>query len=268
MNQINKDQIFFEPYLTTPYIDDKYSSSINEYSQRVEKQMNLLNDKSESSSYWKNYETRTHNWKQWICFMIPIGIKNETYSNQLLDSSSQIISIDNYEAFPTKYLYLPISFVGFLKPDGIMWSQVESFYVNASPRLHRIEPFNIQPIKIAYDEENISIIFDDNYAFKEIRRQLQLGVPHINAIYKNKDSYVRNGTDHFMPKIDIGYFTQASYKKVADKLSNIEISKSELNIDTVYLVRMSADPQIKLSQPDIIAEIPLMGSKYRTGYHN
>ena len=36
---------------------------------------------------------------------------------------------------------------------------------------------------------------------------------------------MRNGTDHFMPKIDIGYFTQASYKKVADKL--VELSKKD-----------------------------------------
>ncbi|MDG1990572.1 MAG: hypothetical protein P8J51_04810 [Dehalococcoidia bacterium] len=268
MNQINKEQNFFEPYLTTPYINGNYSSSKNEYLQRIEQQMSSLNNHSTSNRYWENYEARTYNWKQWICFMIPIGIKNVSYANQLLDAGSQLININNYDAFPTQCLYLPISFVGFLKPDGIMWSQVESFYVNASPRLHRIEPFNIQLLKIAYDEETISIVFDDNYAFKEIRHQLQLGVPHINAIYKNNDSYVKNSIDNFMPKINIGYFSQASYQEVNSKLESVEISESKLDIDTIYLVRMSADPQIKLPQPDIIAEIPLMGSKHRTGYHN
>ena len=259
----------FEPYTTVPIINKKFNSSKEEYYQRINEDAQKFNNIGLSEDFWENYEQKTFSWKQWIAFMIPVGLKNKDFVDSLGSQISPIKNIQGVTLFPDSYLYLPISFIGYLKPDDIMWSQVESFYVNASPRIHRIEPFEINAIEIAMSQDTIYIAFDDNYNFKEVRKQLMLGVPHINKLFKNNDSQVKEGNDHFLPKIDIAFLNQANQIDINNQLKKVDLKQSAtLTVDYVSLVRIASDPQLKISDPDIIAEIPLMGKDYRTGYHN
>ena len=257
-----------EPYSTISMSNETFDSAKEEYLHRINKESEELNQLNLTEDFWVNYEHNTHSWKQWISFMIPLGLKNQEFAKSLNSELSNIKDISGINLFPDSYLYLPISFIGYLKPDDIMWSQVESFYVNASPRIHRIEPFDITALEIGMSKDTIYIAFDDNYNFKKIRKQLMLGVPHINKLFKNNDSQVSQEVDYFLPKIDIAYLSNINVSEVSKKLDDVNLKKNKLTIDYVYLVRMSSDPQLKTSDPDIIAEIPLMGKEYRSGYHN
>tara|TARA_Y100001970_G_scaffold291483_1_gene428787 strand:+ start:6272 stop:7084 length:813 start_codon:yes stop_codon:yes gene_type:complete len=259
----------FEPYSSISISKNNFNSSQEEYLHRIDEYSQKFNKINETEDFWKNYEQKTHSWKQWISFMIPFGLKNEEFVENLNEAISNLGNINGVTLFPNSYLYLPISFIGFLKPDDVMWSQVESFYVNASPRLHRIDPFEISAIKIGMSSDALYIAFDDGYNFKKIRKQLMLGVPHINKIFKNQDSQVNEESDHFLPKIDIAYLNKAKKSDINNQLNKVNLNNmSKLTVDYVYLVRMASDPQLKINDPDIIAEIPLMGKEYRTGYHN
>tara|TARA_B100001996_G_scaffold382440_1_gene374256 strand:- start:959 stop:1771 length:813 start_codon:yes stop_codon:yes gene_type:complete len=259
----------FEPYSTVSIPSNTFNSSKEEYLHRINEDSQKLNKLHLTENFWENYEQKTFSWKQWIAFMIPVGLKNKEFVESLSAEITNISNIDGATLFPDSYLYLPISFIGYLKPDDIMWSQVESFYVNASPRMHRIDPFEINAIEIAMDKDTIYVAFDDDYHFKEIRKQLMLGVPHINKLFKNNDSQVEQESDHFLPKIDIAFLNQANQADIKVQLKKVNLKKTiSLTVDYVSLVRMASDPQLKMSDPDIIAEIPLMGKEYRTGYHN
>tara|TARA_Y100000741_G_scaffold356641_1_gene333531 strand:- start:163 stop:972 length:810 start_codon:yes stop_codon:yes gene_type:complete len=257
-----------EPYSTISISNEIFDSAKEEYLHRINKESEELNKLNLTEDFWVNYEQNTHSWKQWISFMIPLGLKNQELAKNLNSELSGLKDISGINFFPDSYLYLPISFIGYLKPDDIMWSQVESFYVNASPRIHRIEPFDITALEIGLSKDTIYIAFDDNYNFKKIRKQLMLGVPHINKLFKNSDSQVNQEIDYFLPKIDIAYLSNININKVSKKLDTVNLKKDKFTVDYVYLVRMSSDPQLKTSDPDIIAEIPLMGKEYRSGYHN
>jgi hypothetical protein len=71
-----------------------------------------------------------------------------------------------------------------------------------------------------------------------------------------------------MPKVDLGYFSNTELSNIKKTLANTKIITQKITIDKVYLVRMASDPQINFPDPDIIAEIPLIGPDYRTGYRN
>jgi hypothetical protein len=257
-----------EPYLTIPPIQSQFTDSKKEYLHRITNEELSLINKKISSNYMNNYEKRTYNWKQWVGFMIPIGLKNESLLQNIHDSIKNIYDIKGIEHFPLSYCYLPIAFIGYLKPDDVMWSQVESFYANASPRIHRISPFEIESLTVSYNNETVYLSINDNYNFREIRKQLKIGVPHIRKIFTENDNQVISDIDYFMPKVDLGYFSNTELSNIKKTLANTKIITQKITIDKVYLVRMASDPQINFPDPDIIAEIPLIGPDYRTGYRN
>ena len=173
------------------------------------------------------------------------------------------------EILPPGYLHATAIQIGWMMATDVMWSQVESFYVNAAPRIHRVEPFTLRLGGISATEETLYLGVDDGHALREVRRQVGLGVPKVSQVLRGVDPQVTPRGDRFMPVVHVAHFAGADRLAVARAVEGYrDIELGEVEVTHIKMARMSPDPDIRTPEPDVLAEIGLLGAAYRTGYHN
>jgi hypothetical protein len=222
------------------------------------------------TDYWAAWEERSFGWKIPIEFLQPLGMDAPAVFEPLKPLLAELTELDEVHVPPIEWLHSTWVRVGFLRAVDILWSQVESFYVNASPRLHRIEPFSLRLAGLSVaDDERIYVGIDDGGNYREARRQTRLGVPKVYEVMK-EDPLITPEGDQFVPQLDIGYFTgRGDRKRVIDVLEkHRDIDLGELPLTLMKMARVPIQPHDHYVELDVIAEIPLMGANYRKGYHN
>lgn len=215
-------------------------------------------------SYRENWDKRSYGWKVPIEFCQPIGLDYPTFLEPVQPLIDALAKLEEVELFPLGHLYMTTVHVGFLKADDIMWSQVESIYVNAAPRLHRLDPFPLKIGGISALEDCLYFGVDDSNIVKEIRRLVRLAVP---VVYQKarEDSHWPD----FIPSIRFAGFTgKGSRQRVIEAVTPyLDTPLAEATVDKVKMARIPADPQTGWGDLDVIAEIALYGKNARQGYH-
>ena len=219
--------------------------------------------------YWAEWERRSHGWRVPIEFLQPVGLDSPQFAEPLAPLLRALDALDEVVVIPVEWMHTTSIHVGFLMSTDIMWSQVESFYVNASPRLHRIAPFSLQLGGISMTEDAVYLGVDDGLVFREVRRQVGLGVPKVHQVLR-EDPLVTPEGDHFVPRIEIAHFTgKGERSRVVETLAPYrELDAGRLPITHVKMARVPIQPHDHYHPIDVIAEIGLLGEQYRQGYHN
>lgn len=227
------------------------------------------------TDYWSAWAERSHGWRTPIEFLQPVGLEAPDAFDALEPLLAELRAMPEVEVFPTSWLHLTWVRLGFLMATDLMWSQVETFYVNASPRLHRVHPFSLRlgGISVA-DDERITLGVDDGGSYREARRQAKLGVPRVYEVLRD-DPGINGDIDSYMPAIDIAAFTGAavtgrdSRERVREVLEPYrELDLGEVPVTHLKLARLPIQPHDYYAGIDVIAEIPMYGDAYRRGYHN
>ncbi len=220
--------------------------------------------------YWAAWADRSHGWRTPVDFLQPVGTEAPEVFAGLEPLLDELRGMPEVEVFPTSWLHTTWVRLGFLMSTDLMWSQVETFYVNASPRLHRVQPFQIHlgGLSVA-DDERIYVGVDDGGSYREARRQAKLGVPRVYQVLRD-DPDIDGDEDSYMPAIDIACFTgTGSRERVAEVLATYrEIDLGNVDITHLKLGRLPIQPHDYYADIDVIAEIPMYGDDYRKGYHN
>jgi hypothetical protein len=222
------------------------------------------------ADYWALWEERSFGWKVPIEFIQPLGLDTPSILDALEPLLEQLRGMPEVEVPPREWLHCTYVRLGFLRAVDVLWSQVEAFYANASPRIHRVEPFSLRLAGISVaDDERIYLGIDDGGMYREVRRQLKLGVPKIYEKMK-EDPLVTPEGDRFVPTLDLGYFTgRGSRQRVLEALAGWrEVDLGEVPLTHMKMARMPIQPHNHYVELDVIAEIPLLGQDYRKGYHD
>ncbi len=216
-------------------------------------------------SYRENWDKFSHGWKVPIEFCQPIGLDYPDLLEPIQPLLDELGKMEEIELFPLGHLYMTTVHVGFLKADDIMWSQVESIYVNAAPRLHRLDPFTLKIGGISARNDCLYLGVDDGDVVKEIRRLVRLAVP---VVYQKARDDLQ-WTD-FIPSIRFAGFTgKGSRQRVVQAVTPyLDAQLGEFTVDQAKMSRIPADPQTGWGDLDVIAEIGLLGKAARQGYHN
>mgnify|MGYP001205261284 CR=1 FL=1 len=219
--------------------------------------------------YWLAWEERSHGWRVPIQFLQPIGVDYPKFTEPLQPLLDVLGKLDEVVVIPTDWMHLTTVHVGFLMAAGIMWSQVETFYVNASPRVRRIAPFDLALGGISVTEDGVYLGADGGGSVREIRRQLRLGVPKVNEVMKD-DPLVTEDGDSYAPTIEIAHFTgEGQRRRVLEALEPFRtIEAGSVAISQVKMARLPIQPHDHYGPLDVIAEMTLLGDDYRKGYHN
>ncbi|HJM89794.1 MAG TPA: hypothetical protein QF624_09240 [Dehalococcoidia bacterium] len=219
--------------------------------------------------YWAEWETRSHGWRVPIEFLQPLGLDKPKFVEPLQPLIKALDALDEVDVIPTSWLHLTTVHVGFLMATGIMWSQVESFYVNAAPRLHRIEPFDLVTGGVSVTEDGVYLGVDDGLVLRELRRQLKLGVPAVYEVMKDDPLITADG-DAYVPQIPLAYFTgEGERARVVEALEPFrEIEGDTVAITQAKMARLPIQPHDHYFEIDVVAEIALLGEAARQGYHN
>lgn len=221
--------------------------------------------------YWARWESRSHAWRIPIEFLQPVGLEAPDAFAALEPLRAALERVPGVEVIPTDWLHLTWVRLGFLMATDIMWSQVETFYVNAAPRLRRVEPASLTlgGVSVA-DGERIYLGVDDAGIYREARRQAKLGVPKVWEVLKDDAKIDADGNDQFVPTIDIAYFTgEGNHQQVVEALEPFrELAVGTVPITHLKLGRVPIQPHHHYDTIDIVAEIPMLGAAHRGGYHN
>ena len=220
--------------------------------------------------YWNWWEEHSSGWKVPIQFLQPIGQEFRSVLDALNDLMQSLNAMEQVSTPPIEWIHITYIDVGFLRPTDVLWSQVESFYVNAAPRIRRVEPFSIRITGLSISEDGeIYLGVDDSGNYRSLRRQIRLGVPFI-AQKANEDSAVISDEDMFIPRLPIGFTTgHANRQELLDNLSEYrDIDLGEFIPPNMKLARLPIQPHDHYSPIDVVAEIPLLGANHRKGYHN
>ncbi|MEX2373874.1 MAG: hypothetical protein WD800_08750 [Dehalococcoidia bacterium] len=220
--------------------------------------------------YWGLWEERSHGWRVPIEFLQPVGLETPAAFESLEPLLETLRGMPEVDVVPLEWLHATWVRIGYLMSTDIMWSQVESFYVNAAPRLRRIEPFSVTIGGLSVAEgERIYLGVDDGGVYREARRLAKLGVPKVWEVLKD-DPLLSDGVDRFIPTIDIGYFTgEGDRARVVEALEphrDIEVGVAPLT--HLKLARIPVLPYNHYEAIDVVAEIPMLGAAHRGGYHN
>ena len=225
----------------------------------------FLSSTSLLPDYWSKWEESSENWRVPIQFIQPLGVEYPEQLHPIQNLMDELADLEELEVPPLNWIHMTYIHVGFLSPLDVLWSQVESFYVNAAPRIRRVEPFSmeIRNLSISADGRVYINIFDGG-AYQELRNQISLGVPFIGK----KMNDLTNG--NFIPTMDIAYTTGKGEKEnLISKLENYRtIDAGTVNPNLMKLARVPIQPHDHYLDLDIIAEIPLLGAEHRKGYHN
>ncbi len=229
----------------------------------------LLGGRGPLPDFWERYAERSHGWRQWIAFLQPLGRDHPEALAPLEPLYERLRAAGGVEILPAGYLHATAIQIGWMMATDVMWSQVESFYVNAAPRIHRVEPFTLRLGGISATEETLYLGVDDGHALREVRRQVGLGVPKVSQVLRGVDPQVTPRGDRFMPVVHVAHFAGADRLAVARAVEGYrDIELGEVEVTHIKMARMSPDPDIRTPEPDVLAEIGLLGAAYRTGYHN
>ena len=219
--------------------------------------------------YWAQWEGRSYGWRVPIEFLQPVGLEAPHVIEPLRPLLDALGKLDEVNMIPIEWLHVTPVHVGFMRPTGIMWSQVENFYVNAAPRLHRIPPFTMRFGGISATEDGVYLGVDDGLSFREVRRQCRLGVPEVFEAMKD-DPLVTPDGDRFVPRMDLAFFTGRGDRSNVIKAIEpyLDAEAGEQRVTHVKMARIPIQPNDHYSRIDVVAEIELYGESYRKGYHN
>ena len=220
--------------------------------------------------YWAWWEEHSAGWKVPIQFLQPIGQEFGDELGALTKLLEAMSELDEVAVPPLAWVHISYVDVGFLRPTDVLWSQVESFYVNAAPRIRRVEPFSLRIAGLSASEDGqIYLGVDDGGSYRELRRQIRLGVPFISQKMQD-DPLVTVDGDGFVPRLPIGFTTGNG-----DRARLVEFLEAHRDIDlgdvsppTMKLARLPIQPHDHYGPIDVVAEIPLLGADHRKGYHN
>ena len=215
--------------------------------------------------YWDRWIEYSHDWKIPIHFLQPAGIDAPNFVDPLQPLFDTLDQLEEVQVVPTAFMHMTSVDVGLLMATGIMWSQVETIYVNAAPRLHRLEPFTLKVGGVSAFEDSLYLGVDDGLAVTEVRRQIRLGVPVVYERMRDDPQ-----AEQFIPHIKIAYFTgKGSRQNVIDAVAPyLDATAGEVRVDEVKMARIPVDPDNRFPVIDVIAEIQLYGEDYRKGYHS
>ena len=159
--------------------------------------------------YWAWWEEHSAGWKVPIQFLQPIGQEFPDDLGLLVELLEAMSDLDELDVSPLEWVHLTYIDVGFLRPTDVMWSQVESFYVNAAPRIRRVEPFKLRIAGLsASTAGRIYLGLEDDGNYREIRHQVRLGVPFITQKMKD-DPLITEDGDNFVPMLPIAFTSGA-----------------------------------------------------------
>lgn len=245
---------------------------VQQYAEQRERDWNdFVNQSGPLPDYWALWEERSHGWRVPIEFLQPIGLESPSVFEAMEPVLEVLRDMPEVDVVPTEWLHSTWVRVGFLMSTDIMWSQVESFYVNAAPRLRRIAPFNVtlRGISVA-DGERIYLGIEDGGNYREARRLAKLGVPQVWQVLKEDPLIDDEGGDRFIPTLDIAYFTgTGDRQRVIEALEpfrDLEVGVAPLT--HTKLARVPILPYNHYETIDVVAEIPMLGEAHRGGYHN
>lgn len=219
--------------------------------------------------HWERWAEESFAWRPEISFFQPVGLDYPELAERVQPLRDALGGLEEIDLPPVEFLHLKCIQVGFLRAADIYWSQVETFYVNAAPRVHRIEPFRIRVGGVSAGPDALYLGVDDGLAFREVRRQVALGVPKIGQVFR--EAGVETGeADPFVPEIPFAYFTgKGDRARVAEAIGpHLGAELGEYPVSHVKMGRVAPDPDIHYPALDVVAEIVLFGKDYRKGYHN
>ena len=221
------------------------------------------------ADYWALWEERSHGWRVPIEFLQPIGIDSPSFIEPLRPLLESLEQLEEVDVIPVAWMHVTTIQIGFLMSTDIMWSQVESFYVNAAPRIHRIEPFSLRFAGVSATEDGIYLGVDDGLALREVRRQARLGVTKVHEALAHDPAMTAEG-DCFVPRVPLGFFTGAGDRgRVVEAVEPyLDATGGELPISHIKMARVPIQPHDRYHGIDVIAEIVLLGEQYRKGYHD
>lgn len=220
--------------------------------------------------YWGWWEEHSSGWKVPIQFLQPLGAEFTDELGPLAALLEEMAELDEVEVAPVEWAHLTYVDVGFLRPTDVLWSQVESFYVNSAPRIRRVEPFSVQIAGLSVTEDGqIYLGVDDGGSYRELRRQIRLGVPFVSQKMKDDPLITADG-DEFVPRLPIAFTTGSGDRaRLVEFLdAHRDIDLGEFKPPRMKLARLPIQPHDHYGAIDVVAEIELLGADHRKGYHN
>lgn len=219
--------------------------------------------------HWAHWAETSHDWKNTIEFLQPIGLDYPTYLEPLQPLLEQLATMEEIDIPPVEFTHMTLIRLGFMMSTDILWSQVESFYVNAAPRIHRIHPFSIRFRGISAHEDALYVGIEDDYKFREVRRQVRNGVMKAAEVLKGDPNMTPDG-DRYMPVVPFVYFTgRGDRRRIIEAVEPyLDTELGEHQLTHIKMGRVSSDPDIHYPGMDVVAEISMLGDEARKGYHN
>jgi hypothetical protein len=222
------------------------------------------------AGYWERWEQRSHGWKAAIEFLHPFGRDHAEAFAPLAPLFEALRAIPGVQVPPVEWLHATWLHLGFLRADDIMWSQVETYYVSAAPRLRRIQPRPVRLGGIALtDDGRVTVGIEDGGLFREARRQAAIGAMKAREALQSDAAMTPDG-DTFAPTIDLAYLDATASEGAL--LQAIEAHRDlvlpEVTPTHLMLARLAALPEQHYATLDIVAEVPMLGDQHRGGYHN
>ena len=221
------------------------------------------------ASHWERWAEESFDWRPAISFFQPVGNDYPDLAERIQPLFAALAGLEEVELPPASFLHLTTLQVGFLRAADIYWSQVETFYVNAAPRLHRLEPFRIRVGGVSAGADALYLGVDDGLVLREARRLIALGVPKVHQVLR--EAGIPTGeADPFVPEIPFAYFTgKGDRARVIEAIApHREADLGEYPVSHIKMGRIAPDPDIHFPDPDVVAEIILFGKDHRKGYHN
>ncbi len=246
------------------------ADAAKEYAQRREADWASFTSASGSpGDYWEAWGEESYGWRPEISFFQPVGLDYAELIEQIEPLRAALDGLPGVDLPPPEFLHMKFLQLGFLRAVDIYWSQVETFYVNAAPRVHRVEPFSLHVAGVSAREEAVYLGVDDGYQLREVRRQIGIGVPKAQQVFKEKGIKTGPGDD-FAPDIPIAYLVDGG-----DRAAIIDALMPYLHADFgtypvshIKMGRIAPDPEVHYPNIDVVAEISMLGKDYRKGYHN
>ena len=230
----------------------------------------FLNNSEVPPNYWEYWESFSNGWRVPIQFLQPVGLDSPRSFEELEPLLSLLDKSSEVDVPPTDWMHITWAHVGFLMAADIMWSQVETFYVNSSPRLRRVEPFDISLSGISVDSDGcIYVGVSDDGLFREARKQARNGVPKVYEVLRESADFA-TGQDLFVPRMVIGHLNgQGTRDALFENLSPWrETNFGRVSLTHLQIGRVPIMPHDHYASLDIVAQIEMRGEKYREGYHN
>ncbi|MGE3856838.1 MAG: hypothetical protein AB7G21_07760 [Dehalococcoidia bacterium] len=222
------------------------------------------------AGYWERWEQQSTGWKAAIQFLHPFGRDHADAFAPLAPLFDALRALRGVEVPPVEWLHTTWLHLGFLRADDIMWSQVETYYVSAAPRLRRIEPRAVRLGGIALSEDGrVTLGVDDGGLFRDARRQAAIGAMKAREALQADPATGPDG-DAFVPTIDLAFLdATASEGAVLQAIEAYrDLALPEVTPTHLMLARVAALPEQHYAPLDIVAEVPMLGAAHRGGYHN